>query len=226
VIGMSLGILEINIILLSLKIAFFATLITTILGFLIALYLEKSQSWVSFLVDILVSLPLLMPPVIIGYALLWIFSPLSPIGKIVESIFGNSIIFTWIAASLAAAIVSLPLVVNMFRVSLLNVEPELKNSAKTLGLNNIQIFLFIIIPVTKRGLLAGIMLGFFRSLAEFGATIIVAGNIPGISQTLPLAIFTRISSGDDLGALNLIIISVTLGIISITINKLILSKKV
>ncbi|MBM32639.1 MAG: molybdate ABC transporter permease subunit [Chloroflexi bacterium] len=223
---MSLGILEINIILLSLKIAFFATLITTILGFLIALYLEKSQSWVSFLVDILVSLPLLMPPVIIGYALLWIFSPLSPIGKIVESIFGNSIIFTWIAASLAAAIVSLPLVVNMFRVSLLNVEPELKNSAKTLGLNNIQIFLFIIIPVTKRGLLAGIMLGFFRSLAEFGATIIVAGNIPGISQTLPLAIFTRISSGDDLGALNLIIISVTLGIISITINKLILSKKV
>tara|TARA_B100000029_G_C17484531_1_gene926713 strand:+ start:231 stop:911 length:681 start_codon:yes stop_codon:yes gene_type:complete len=226
VIGMSLGILEINIILLSLKIAFFATLITTILGFLIALYLEKSQSWISFLVDILVSLPLLMPPVIIGYALLWIFSPLSPIGKIVESIFGNSIIFTWIAASLAAAIVSLPLVVNMFRVSLLNVEPELKNTAKTLGLNNIQIFLFIIIPVTKRGLLAGIMLGFFRSLAEFGATIIVAGNIPGISQTLPLAIFTRISSGDDLGALNLIIISVTLGIISITINKLILSKKV
>ncbi len=223
---MSLGILEINIILLSLKIAFFATLITTILGFLIALYLEKSQSWISFLVDILVSLPLLMPPVIIGYALLWIFSPLSPIGKIVESIFGNSIIFTWIAASLAAAIVSLPLVVNMFRVSLLNVEPELKNTAKTLGLNNIQIFLFIIIPVTKRGLLAGIMLGFFRSLAEFGATIIVAGNIPGISQTLPLAIFTRISSGDDLGALNLIIISVTLGIISITINKLILSKKV
>ena len=129
------------------------------------------------------------------------------IGKIVEGIFGNSIIFTWIAASLAAAIVSLPLVVNMFRVSLLNVEPELKNSAKTLGLNNIQIFLFIIIPVTKRGLLAGIMLGFFRSLAEFGATIIVAGNIPGISQTLPLAIFTRISSGDDLGALNLIICS-------------------
>ena len=80
--------------------------------------------------------------------------------------------------------------------------------------------------MAKKGLIAGIMLGFFRSLAEFGATIIVAGNIPGISQTLPLAIFTRISSGDDSGALNLIIISVTLGVISITINKLILSKKV
>jgi len=224
--GMSLGIIEINIILLSLKIAFFSTLITTIFGFLIAFYLEKSQSWISFLVDVLVSLPLLMPPVIIGYALLWIFSPLSPIGTVIENLFGNSIVFTWVAASLAAAIVSLPLVVNMFRVSLLNIGPELENSAKTLGLSNIQIFLFIIIPVAKKGLIAGIMLGFFRSLAEFGATIIVAGNIPGISQTLPLAIFTRISSGDDSGALNLIIISVTLGVISITINKLILSKKV
>ena len=195
---MSLGIIEINIILLSLKIAFFSTLITTIFGFLIAFYLEKSQSWISFLVDVLVSLPLLMPPVIIGYALLWIFSPLSPIGTVIENLFGNSIVFTWVAASLAAAIVSLPLVVNMFRVSLLNIGPELENSAKTLGLSNIQIFLFIIIPVA----------------------------IPGISQTLPLAIFTRISSGDDSGALNLIIISVTLGVISITINKLILSKKV
>ena len=223
---MRLGIIEINIILLSLKIAFFSTLITTIFGFLIAFYLEKSQSWISFLVDVLVSLPLLMPPVIIGYALLWIFSPLSPIGTVIENLFGNSIVFTWVAASLAAAIVSLPLVVNMFRVSLLNIGPELENSAKTLGLSNIQIFLFIIIPVAKKGLIAGIMLGFFRSLAEFGATIIVAGNIPGISQTLPLAIFTRISSGDDSGALNLIIISVTLGVISITINKLILSKKV
>ena len=223
---MSLGIIEINIILLSLKIAFFSTLITTIFGFLIAFYLEKSQSWISFLVDVLVSLPLLMPPVIIGYALLWIFSPLSPIGTVIENLFGNSIVFTWVAASLAAAIVSLPLVVNMFRVSLLNIGPELENSAKTLGLSNIQIFLFIIIPVAKKGLIAGIMLGFFRSLAEFGATIIVAGNIPGISQTLPLAIFTRISSGDDSGALNLIIISVTLGVIPITINKLILSKKV
>ena len=223
---MSLGIIEINIILLSLKIAFFSTLITTIFGFLIAFYLEKSQSWISFLVDVLVSLPLLMPPVIIGYALLWIFSPLSPIGTVIENLFGNSIVFTWVAASLAAAIVSLPLVVNMFRVSLLNIGRELENSAKSLGLSNIQIFLFIIIPVAKKGLIAGIMLGFFRSLAEFGATIIVAGNIPGISQTLPLAIFTRISSGDDSGALNLIIISVTLGVISITINKLILSKKV
>ena len=223
---MSLGIIEINIILLSLKIAFFSTLITTIFGFLIAFYLEKSQSWISFLVDVLVSLPLLMPPVIIGYALLWIFSPLSPIGTVIENLFGNSIVFTWVAASLAAAIVSLPLVVNMFRVYHLNIGHELENSAKTLGLSNIQIFLFIIIPVAKKGLIAGIMLGFFRSLAEFGATIIVAGNIPGISQTLPLAIFTRISSGDDSGALNLIIISVTLGVISITINKLILSKKV
>ena len=83
---MSLGIIEINIILLSLKIAFFSTLITTIFGFLIAFYLEKSQSWISFLVDVLVSLPLLMPPVIIGYALLWIFIHLSPIGTVIEII--------------------------------------------------------------------------------------------------------------------------------------------
>ena len=133
--------------------------------------------------------------------------------------------FTWIAASLAAAIVSLPLVVNMFRVSIQGIDPELIKSSQTLGFSKIQIFLFIMIPLAKKGLFAGILIGFFRSLAEFGATIIVAGNIPGVSQTLPLAIFTRISSGNDGGAIKLILISVALGVISITINKIILFKK-
>ena len=222
---MIFSITEINIIYLSLKIAFFATIITTILGLFFALYLEKSKSWISFLLDIFVSLPLLVPPIIIGYALLWIFSPISPLGLILEKIFGVSIMFTWIAASLAAAIVSLPLVVNMFRVSIQGIDSELIKSSQTLGLSKIQIFLFITIPLAKKGLFAGILIGFFRSLAEFGATIIVAGNIPGVSQTLPLAIFTRISSGNDGGAIKLILISVALGVISITINKLILFKK-
>jgi len=222
---MIFSITEINIIYLSLKIAFFATIITTISGLFLALYLEKSKSWIAFLVDIFVSLPLLVPPIIIGYALLWIFSPISPLGLIIEKIFGASIMFTWIAASLAAAIVSLPLVVNMFRVSIQGIDPELIKSSQTLGLSKIQIFLFITIPLAKKGLFAGILIGFFRSLAEFGATIIVAGNIPGVSQTLPLAIFTRISSGNDGGAIKLILISVALGVISITINKLILFKK-
>ena len=222
---MIFSITEINIIYLSLKIAFFATIITTILGLFLALYLEKSKSWIAFLIDIFVSLPLLVPPIIIGYALLWIFSPISPLGLILEKIFGASIMFTWIAASLAAAIVSLPLVVNMFRVSIQGIDPELIKSSQTLGFSKIQIFLFIMIPLAKKGLFAGILIGFFRSLAEFGATIIVAGNIPGVSQTLPLAIFTRISSGNDGGAIKLILISVALGVISITINKLILFKK-
>lgn len=222
---MIFSITEINIIYLSLKIAFFATIITTILGLFLSLYLEKSKSWIAFLLDIFVSLPLLVPPIIIGYALLWIFSPISPLGLILEKIFGASIMFTWIAASLAAAIVSLPLVVNMFRVSIQGIDPELIKSSQTLGFSKTQIFLFIMIPLAKKGLFAGILIGFFRSLAEFGATIIVAGNIPGVSQTLPLAIFTRISSGNDGGAIKLILISVALGVISITINKLILFKK-
>ena len=222
---MIFSITEINIIYLSLKIAFFATIMTTILGLFLALYLEKSKSWIAFLIDIFVSLPLLVPPIIIGYALLWIFSPISPLGLIMEKTFGASIMFTWIAASLAAAIVSLPLVVNMFRVSIQGIDPELIKSSQTLGFSKIQIFLFIMIPLAKKGLFAGILIGFFRSLAEFGATIIVAGNIPGVSQTLPLAIFTRISSGNDGGAIKLILISVALGVISITINKLILFKK-
>ena len=216
---MIFSITEINIIYLSLKIAFFATIITTISGLFLALYLEKSKSWIAFLVDIFVSLPLLVPPIIIGYALLWIFSPISPLGLIIEKTFGASIMFTWIAASLAAAIVSLPLVVNMFRVSIQGIDPELIKSSQSLGFSKIQIFLFIMIPLAKKGLFAGILIGFFRSLAEFGATIIVAGNIPGVSQTLPLAIFTRISSGNDGGAIKLILISVALGVISITIKE-------
>ncbi|HJN58933.1 MAG TPA: ABC transporter permease subunit, partial [Dehalococcoidia bacterium] len=146
---MIFSITEINIIYLSLKIAFFATIITTILGLFLALYLEKSKSWIAFLLDIFVSLPLLVPPIIIGYALLWIFSPISPLGLILEKIFGASIMFTWIAASLAAAIVSLPLVVNMFRVSIQGIDPELIKSSQTLGFSKTQIFLFIMIPLAK-----------------------------------------------------------------------------
>ena len=94
---MIFSITEINIIYLSLKIAFFATIITTILGLFLALYLEKSKSWISFFLDIFVSLPLFVPPIIIGYALLWIFSPISPVGLIIQKTFGASIMFTWIA---------------------------------------------------------------------------------------------------------------------------------
>lgn len=222
---MSLSTTEIGVIFLSLKVGFFATIITSLLGLTVAFYLERSKSWIAFVLDVIVSLPLVLPPIIVGYALLWLFSPVSPIGEVIEKVFGASLAFSWIAATLAAAIVSLPLVVSMFRISIHGVNNELIMLGKSLGLSRIQTFLFIMLPLAKKGFLAGILLGFIRSLAEFGATIIVAGNIPGISQTLPLAIFTRISSGDDSGAVKLILISITLGVISITINKVILLKK-
>jgi len=223
---MSLSTAEMNIVFLSLKVGVFATIITSFLGLIVAFYLEKSKSWIAFLLDVVISLPLVLPPIIVGYALLWLFSPVTPLGVLIETVFGVSIAFSWIAATLAAAIVSFPLVVSMFRVSIHGINHELITLAQSLGLSRIQIFLFVMLPLAKKGFLAGILLGFIRSLAEFGATIIVAGNIPGISQTLPLAIFTRISSGDDSGAVKLILISVTLGVISITINKLILMKKI
>jgi molybdate transport system permease protein len=209
---------DISIIALSLQIAFIATAVTLPLGMFLAWLLVRKDFKGKFALDVTVSLPLALPPVVVGYALLWLVGTNGWIGQVSESLFGSTLAFTWIAASLAAAIVSLPLVVRSFTAALAGVDPRLEIAARGLGAGPFRTFFSVTLPLAYRGVIAGGLLGFVRALSEFGATIVVAGNIPGRTQTVPSAIFTRISAGDTDAAWRLALVSVVLGIAALAVH--------
>jgi molybdate transport system permease protein len=215
---------DISIVALSLQVALVATAATLPLGMLVAWLLVRKQFRGKFALDVLVSLPLALPPVVIGYALLWVVGTNGWIGQLSESWFGSTLAFTWIAAALAAAIVSLPLVVRSFAAALAGVDPRLETAARGLGAGSVRTFLTITLPLAYRGVIAGVLLGFVRALSEFGATIVVAGNIPGRTQTVPSAIFTRISAGDTDAAWRLAVVSVVLGVLALGVHNWLLKR--
>lgn len=143
----------------------------------------------KWLVEALVNLPLVLPPVVTGYLLLLLFSPRGPIGRLLEAWFGVSIVFTWLGAALAAMVVSFPLMVRAVRLAFQGVNPRLEMAARSLGAGRLSTFRTVTLPLARRGIVAGWMLAFARSLGEFGATIMVAGNIAGQTRTIPLAIY-------------------------------------
>jgi molybdate transport system permease protein len=215
---------DISIVALSLQIALVATAVTLPLGMFVAWLLVRKQFRGKFALDVIVSLPLALPPVVIGYTLLWVVGTNGWIGQVSESWFGSTLAFTWIAAALAAAIVSLPLVVRSFTAALAGVDPRLEIAARGLGAGRMRTFVTITLPLAYRGVIAGVLLGFVRALSEFGATIIVAGNIPGRTQTVPSAIFTRISSGDTEAAWRLALVSVVLGVVALAVHNWLLQR--
>lgn len=215
---------DISIVALSLQIALVATAVTLPVGMFVAWLLVRKQFRGKFVLDVFVSLPLALPPVVVGYVLLWLVGTNGWIGQLSESLFGSTLAFTWIAAALAAAIVSLPLVVRSFAAALAGVDPRLEVAARGLGAGSIRTFLTVTLPLAYRGVIAGVLLGFVRSLSEFGATIIVAGNIPGRTQTLPSAIFTRISAGNTDDAWRLALVSVVLGVIALAVHNWLLKR--
>ena len=215
---------DLSIVLLSLRAAALSTVILVPVGLGLAWILARRNFRGKFVLDILVTLPLALPPVVIGYALLWSVGGSSPVGRGIESVFGSPIVFTWVAAALAGAIVSMPLAVRTFAVALSQVDPVLEGAARGLGAGPIRVFFTITLPLAYRGLLAGLLLGFVRAFSEFGATIVVAGNIPGETQTTPLAIFTRLSAGDDWGAARLAIISVGIAVLAIAAHNYMLAR--
>jgi len=157
---------------------------------LIGYWLARSRFPAKWLVDVAVNLPLVLPPVVTGYLLLVLFSPAGPIGGLLESWLGLRIVFTWLGAALAAGVVSFPLMVRAVRLALEQTDPRLESAARSLGAGPVAAFFTVTLPLARRGLVAGWMLAFARSLGEFGATIMVAGNIAGRTRTLPLAIFS------------------------------------
>ena len=215
---------DVSIILLSLRVAVLATAITLPLGMALAWLLVRRRPRGRFVIEALVSMPLALPPVVVGYALLVAFGASGPAGRAINSVFGSDLVFTWVAAALAAALVSLPLVVRSFMVAIAGVDRRLELAARSLGAGPWRTFATITLPLAYRGIVAGVLLGFIRALSEFGATIVVAGNIPGRTQTLPLAIFTGLASGDDAVAIRLSLIAVGLAAITLLVHNYLLDR--
>lgn len=186
---------------------------------LVASYLVRSQGRVAFAVDLVVSMPLALPPVAVGFMLLWLFGATGPLGSLTDGL-----AFTWFAMSIASAIVSFPLVVRAFVAGLAEVDPRLVFAARNLGASWFRAAWTVTLPLARRGIAAGLLLGFVRSFAEFGATIVFAGNIPGSTQGLPSAIFSRISAGDFSEAWQLAAVSIVIGGIALAIHNRLVSK--
>jgi len=176
-------------------------------------------------VETLISLPLVMPPVATGLILLQLFGRRGTIGGFLHDKLNLDIIFTWKAVLLALAVMSLPLLVRSARVAFEGVNPRLEQIARTLGAGNWRVFFTITVPLAARGIVAGMILAFARALGEFGATIMIAGNIPGKTSTLSLAIFQNVQLGEDAHAFRLLGVSVVLAFAAVWTSELLLRKR-
>jgi molybdate transport system permease protein len=216
--------MDISLILLTLQIAVVATVINLPIAIGLSWLIVKRRVRGSFLLDVLVSLPLALPPVVSGYFLLLLLGREGPVGSLIRDILGVDIVFTWVAAALASAVVSFPLMARGVMTAIEGVDERLERSARSLGAGALRVAFTITLPLAYRGIMAGVLLGFVRALSEFGATIVVAGNIPGRTQTLPLAIFEKVQLGRDAEALRLVGVSIALAVATILVHNWLLSK--
>ncbi len=206
---------------LSLTVAFWSVLASLPLGLAAAWLLARREFFGKALVDVLVHLPLVVPPVVVGYLLLLMFGRRGPLGAWLQETFGLTIAFTWQGAALAAAVMSFPLMVRAMRLSLEAVDRRLEAAARTLGAGRLEVFLTITLPLMSPGILAGAILAFARSLGEFGATITFVSNIPGETRTLPLALYSLTQTPDgETGALRLTLIAVVLALAALAASEL------
>jgi molybdate transport system permease protein len=181
---------------LSLKIASMALVFVSILGLCIAFLLARRYFPGKDLIEAVITIPLVLPPVVTGFILLLLIGRHGPIGRLLENVFHIQLVFTPFAAILAAMVVSFPLMYQSAKAALQAVDCQLEDVARTLGMSELKVFLTVTLPLAWPGLLAGMVLSFSRALGEFGATAMVAGNIPGKTQTVPVAIFFAAESND------------------------------
>ena len=204
---------------LSLKISLVAVLVTLPIAFVLAMLLARARFPGKFLLDGLVHLPLVLPPVVTGWLLLLAFAPGGPLGAPLAAI-GVSLLFRWTGAAVAAGIMALPLMVRAIRLSIEAVDPRLEGAARTLGASRLRVWRTITIPLALPGIAAGAVLGFARSLGEFGATITFVSNIPGETQTLPIAIYSALQvPGSDPMVARLALISVLLSLAALLLSE-------
>ena len=213
------------IVVLSLKTALAATLLILPPGVWLGWLLARRNFPGKTLLEGLVNIPLVLPPVVTGYALLFALSPASPAGRFLENHLGLQIAFAWPGAVLAAAVVSFPLLVRAVRVAVSSVSPGLEEAASVLNAPAWAVWLQITLPLSAHGILGGMLLAFARALGEFGATIVLASNIPARTQTIPLAIFTFLNQpGGEAHIWPLVLFSLILAYASLLLNEVLIRR--
>ncbi|WP_010544860.1 molybdate ABC transporter permease subunit [Sphingomonas elodea] len=207
---------EWSIVLLSLRVGGVAVLAVLPLAFGLAWLLARTRFPGKLLLDALVHLPLVVPPVVTGWILLLAFAPAGPIGGLIERWFGATVLFRWSGAAIASAVMALPLMVRAIRLSLEAVDRRLEQAARSLGAGPWRTFATVTLPLALPGVLAGLVLGFARALGEFGATITFVSNVPGETQTLPLAIYSALQlPGGEGQVLRLSALSVAIALVAL-----------
>ena len=191
---------------LSLRVAALSTVVVVVAGVGLGGLLARRKFFGREALDALVTLPLVMPPTVLGYYLLVLLGRTGPVGRLFESLTGQQLVFTWRGAVIAAAAGALPLVVKTARASFAAVDTQYEEAARTLGKSEWEVFRRVTLPLASRGVLAAAMLAFARALGDFGATLMVAGNIPGRTQTAAIAIYDAAQAGRDADALTLVVI--------------------
>jgi molybdate transport system permease protein len=205
---------------LSLKVAFWSVLCSLPIAVAVAMLLARSNFPGKSLFDAIVHLPLVLPPVVIGYFLLLLLGRRGPLGAVLEEYFGIVVAFRWTGAAIAAGIMGFPLMVRAIRLSIEAIDSGLEAAARTLGATRWRVYATVTLPLALPGILTGALLSFARSLGEFGATITFVSNIPGETRTLPLAIYTLTQvPGGDAAALRLSVIAILLSVVALILSE-------
>jgi molybdate transport system permease protein len=205
---------------LSLKVAFWSVLCSLPIAVAVAMLLARSNFPGKSLFDAIVHLPLVLPPVVIGYFLLLLLGRRGPLGAVLEEYFGIVVAFRWTGAAIAAGIMGFPLMVRAIRLSIEAIDSGLEAAARTLGATRWRVYATVTLPLALPGILTGALLSFARSLGEFGATITFVSNIPGETRTLPLAIYTLTQvPGGDAAALRLSVIAILLSVMALMLSE-------
>ncbi|MBT2570015.1 molybdate ABC transporter permease subunit [Planococcus sp. ISL-110] len=201
---------------LSLRVAIISTFFVFVVSLALARLMNRRDFFGKSLVEALILLPLVLPPTVIGFGLIVLFGANGPLGILLEQWFGFRVVFTWIGAAIASFVVSLPLMYQSVLAAYEKVDPRWENVARTMGVSECRIFRTITFPLAWSGILAGLILAFARGIGEFGATLMIAGYIPGVTETVPLAIYFAYEAGNMEKSLFWVLIISSLGVAAIT----------
>lgn len=210
---------EITALTLSVKVAFLSLIVMFPPGLLVGWLLAKRRFLGKSFLNTFVMLPLVLPPVVSGYLLLMLLSKHGPVGGFLFQSFGIELVFSEFAVVIALSVISFPLLVRGIMTGMAAVPQELENVARTLGASPMKVFFTVTLPLASRGIVGGVILGFSKSLGEFGATIMVAGNIPGKTQTMALAIFNAVQLGQDAAVYRLVFISSVVAFVALWLSE-------
>jgi molybdate transport system permease protein len=206
---------------LSFRVAFLSTLIAALLGVALAFALSRSRSFLATLLDALLTAPMVLPPTVLGYYVLVVLGRESALGRGFEAVTGSSIVFSKTGLVVAATLAALPFVVRSSRAAFEDVDPTFEAAARTLGARPLRVFVTVTLPLASGGVIAGLTLGFARCLGDFGVTLMVAGNIPGLTQTGALAVYDAVQANRDREAAGMVAVMTSLAVLALyAVNRL------